>query len=438
MKTEILKNSTLNHLQKFQYFYFSIITLIIWGITSWLRYRKAHPLLFGNESYYHLVVSQSSVFHPLHYISSSSWLFLIPLILALANLFLILKLGKKLNLSNNLVFFSALFLIISPNFIYGYTTIISATFYLFLVLLGFSLLLSRYSLFTVIPFLAASFIDIFSTILILALLAIYYYTFRSKIAFWIFGAVALCLILNVILGLPFVNGPLYEQNPLSDLLSDLGAVQGLSFFILLLFFIGLATAWKTEKYSKIYFLLPILIVGYILNTNIIFSLSVLIIFFAAIGFTNLFERKWVLGTLKTFSVLLLFLGMIFSTISYLERLSSFDPSSAEVEALTWIRENTAPESIILSSPENGYFIQSFSQRPPLKTSTNNLTTAMFNASYISELFPLLEANNVSIIYITPKMKQSLPTDQGFIFLLKNERFKLLHSWENHEVWLFSK
>ncbi len=438
MKTEILKNSTLDHLQKFQYFYFSIITLIIWGITSWLRYRKAQPLLFGNESYFHLVAAQSSIFHPLYYISNLSWLFLIPLILALVNLFLFSYLGKKLNLSNNLIFFSALFLIISPNFIYGYTTIISATFYLFLMLLGFSLLLSKYSWFSVIPFLAASFVDIFSTILILALLAIYYYTYRSKITFWIFGAVTLCLILNLVLGLPLVSGPSYQQNPLSDLLSDLGAVQGLSFFILLLFFIGLATAWKTEKYFKVYLLLPVIITEYIINTNLIFLFSLLIIFFAAIGFTNLFERKWSLETLKTFSVLLLLLGILFSTIAYSERLSSFDPSGADVEALTWIKENTPPESIVLSSPENGYFIQYFGQRQPLKTSTNSLTTTMFNSSYISELFPLLEANNVSIIYITPKMKQSLPTDQGFIFLLKNERFKLLHSRENNEVWLFSK
>jgi hypothetical protein len=38
------------------------------------------------------------------------------------------------------------------------------------------------------------------------------------------------------------------------------------------------------------------------------------------------------------------------------------------------------------------------------------------------------------------MKKNLPKaeDQGLLFLLRNERFKLVHSSENSEVWLFKK
>ena len=50
----------------------------------------------------------------------------------------------------------------------------------------------------------------------------------------------------------------------------------------------------------------------------------------------------------------------------------------------------------------------------------------------------LEENNISHIYINSKVKDSLRDDQGLQFLLKNERFKLLYSRGNSQVWMFDK
>ena len=50
----------------------------------------------------------------------------------------------------------------------------------------------------------------------------------------------------------------------------------------------------------------------------------------------------------------------------------------------------------------------------------------------------MENHGISIIYLTPEMKEKLPKEQGFIFLLKNEKFILIHSKNDIEVWKYKK
>ena len=80
--------------------------------------------------------------------------------------------------------------------------------------------------------------------------------------------------------------------------------------------------------------------------------------------------------------------------------------------------------------ENEYFIRYFAKRSVVSD------PKILAATYINELFPLLEENNISIIYITKDMRRKLTEEQGFLFLLKNERFKLAHASKEAEVWLF--
>ncbi|MEK6905947.1 MAG: hypothetical protein AABX24_06100, partial [Nanoarchaeota archaeon] len=114
------------------------------------------------------------------------------------------------------------------------------------------------------------------------------------------------------------------------------------------------------------------------------------------------------------------------------------------KTLEWIQRNTPEEAVILSAPENSYYISYFAQRKPLFAlhrdyqQQYNISQHIFNAYYINELFPLLEPNNVSIIYISDKMKHTLPKEQEFLFLLQNERFKMLYFTEDTEVWSFEE
>jgi len=54
------------------------------------------------------------------------------------------------------------------------------------------------------------------------------------------------------------------------------------------------------------------------------------------------------------------------------------------------------------------------------------------------LISLLDIHQISIIYLTPDLKSSLPADYGLLALLNTENFKLVHSYQGIEVWFYSK
>ncbi len=262
------------------------------------------------------------------------------------------------------------------------------------------------------------------------------------------GTIILFIFINgFILQLPFIMGPFYIERALHDLISDLGGgLSGMSFFSLLLGFIGLAVTWKKKKMYPAYLLLGIIIPFYIYRPKTLFFLIIASTVFTTVGFTRIFERKWNLPSLKKFTFLLLLLGILFSTLTYLDRIPQSSPTAEEKAALTWMKENTAADDVVFSFPENSYYIQYFAERAPLSVLNEqreeaqkaNDSIGIISALYIEDLFPLLEQHNISLIYITKDMKSRLPGKQGLLFLLKNERFKLIYSNQEVKVWRFKK
>jgi len=308
----------------------------------------------------------------------------------------------------------------------------------------------------VIPFILATFTDLFSILFLLLLQLTYFHRIKKesfltgnkndKFSLLIVGTTSLFFFLNAfVLELPFVLGPFHSQQALTALVSDLGAISGIGFFTLLLAIIGLALTWKNKKYYPIYFFILITIPTYIYNPQTIFYLSLITIFFATVGFIKMFERVWTLAMLKKLTFFILILGLLFSSLTYLDRIDQNEPFQNEVEILKWVKENIPKEKIIFSSPENSYFVRYFAERQPFyerhkkehAVMRNNQTKIVLKSTYISTTFPILEKNNISIIYITPRIKLTYPKEQGLLFLLKNERFKLVHSHEGAEVWVFN-
>ncbi|MBI2151559.1 hypothetical protein HYU21_02415, partial [Candidatus Woesearchaeota archaeon] len=435
---------------------------------------RKEPLFNGAETYAYL-----SILHlqnvPLYFLS------LLPLLLMFGTIYCLINLAKKFNLSTELTFYSFIFFIISPTFINAYSTISTTALFLFFISSGFTLfynlssnLSSDYKFLLkkdistisqilsttlfIIPFLLASLLDWISAILIILILLYFFIksasnnptvkkittdkknTFKSKefINSKIFILIALFLILLLhllVLNRPFSIGPFHEEQFFSDLISDLGGVSGLSFFTLFLAVIGLGSSWNSfNKKKNILFaliLLLITIILYINSTETILYLTLVLVFFAARGFLILLNRKWELSYLKAFTIFLLFLSLFFSTTTYLQRNYHFEPTSSEKEVLLWAKENIPSESIIFSEAVNAPLINYFSQRKAFFSLNENdklkeaTTINIFNSTYTSQTFPLLESNELSIIYLTPQIKEKYPAQQGLLFLLKNERFKML-------------
>src|SRR3989344_1628127 len=172
----------------------------------------------------------------------------------------------------------------------------------------------------------------------------------------------------------------------------------------------------------------------------------MIVFFAASGFILLFERAWVLGVLKKFTFLVVLLTLLFSTMTYIDRATLRGPSLEELQALRWIEDHTTSDTLVFSDPEDSYLVRYFAQREPFSMFHEkksqplraNLTTTVLESTYIDTTFPILEENQISVLYVSSTLREKYPADQGLLFVLKNERFKLLYSSAGQEVWMFKK
>jgi len=432
--------------------YIIAIMILLFSVQMLSNLTADKPLFIGSESYYYLSLSEQGI----HYNSlvnlisliPPSLVFLIPLFIAIFSVLILFDLSKNL-LDKETTFFFILFLILTPGFILSFVTLSSYASFLLLTLLGFFLISKqnkKLRYLSLLPFILAAFFDLFSALLLLVMQSIYLFNGRDKkdrLPFYAAITTAVLLIFNqLITKIPLLLGPFHRQEIFTSLFSDLGGLSGLGLFLIILSFVGFTDILKKGRFKLLY-LLPLLIPAYFFNTDIIFFLAVITSLLAAFGFLKLFEKKWNLLSLKKFTIILLILGILFSTLAYMDRLPESQPLKEDKEVLSWIEENTPENSVVLSVPENTYLIKYFAKRSPVfifdkgkNKEKAELSKNVFSSLYIQDLFPLLEANDVKFIYINRDMKKELPKDQGFIFLLKNERFKLIHSSGDSEVWVF--
>jgi len=465
-----MKNKTkiLEHLIKHKKIYLTILLLIILISPYFIRYFAHNPTIIGESSYFHLnqaehINQQNFYQNPYHLFLSLNSLnnYLIyqaiPILLAILSLFLLINILKEFKLNPKNQFFFLIFLILSPTFIYTFTIINHHSFFIFLILLGFSLLLQKkrflkhlsFPVFALIPF-----FDVFSSILTLLLLLTYFYLKKGNKLKPLITLVIILTLINIILKKILIKTSLKQllllsqydsQNIFIDFFSDLGSLFGLSLFIILLAIIGLIYTWKKEKFYLAYSFLILFTILSIYQTSTLIYLNFFIIFFASFGFTYLSNKEWKLNIIKNTTLLLLTLGIIFSTLTYLDNLSSLSPNPEIKESLLWLKENSEKNTTIFSHPQDSYLIEYHSQEsafihfhdPNFRTKLNT-TNQIFQSSYIKTTFPLVEQNNIHYIYLPPKTKANLPLDRGLIFLFQNERFKRIYNQNNIEIWEFKK
>ena len=436
--------------------FFCLLAAIILLLPLLFNAWQGKPLLMGEESYYHLVAGQELSWQnwqsfPAYLLSLSGLREITPAIfpiLGVITIFLLFNLLKTETFSPEFSFIGLLLLVLSPTFIYSYSTISVYALSFFFLLLGVWCWSGKgkWKYCSIIPFLLITTSDFLSgTVLLLFL----FYYLKDRSHSQERKTMMIVLLVSMIIQLLFFNlpaiiGPFHVADRTRDVISDFGGNSGLGIFLVLLALPGFLTVWKQRKNIFTYGLFLISLGGYIYNTEAILPLTLVLIYFATIGFFAIFERKWEITSIQRFTAFIILLGVLFSTLTYLNRITEFGPTAVDKEALTWIKENTAPETVIFSDLEESYFVQFFAQRKVLLTPEKSTSPAVedyqgiLKAVYIEQLFPLLEKNDISLLYISPKLRKTLPVDQGMLFLLQNERFKLVHSYEDAEVWQFRK
>jgi hypothetical protein len=446
------ENKTFNHINKYKHIYLPLLIILILMSIFLTNYSLEKPLISGEESYYHLTQTkevswENFYYYPLKIIDQSLPIYLIISLISIVSILLGLIILKRVGFSNRFTLIFLTLIIVTPTFIFSFSTIAGYTIFLVLLLSGFYFLTNKKNhLLAIIPFILATLIDLISSVILLLLLLIYFYLHnkeksKEKI---IYLVIFFAIVTFFVFSIPLTLGPFHQENIISDLISDFGGLSGVSLFTLILALIGLSVTWKRKHYYLAYIILPLILILFIYNTETIFYLSILTCFFATIGIIELFSKKWNLEILKKFTFLILILGILFSTLTYVDRISETAPTKADLEVLTWVKENLAAEDNIFSIPEKSYFISYYTNNQPFyqyhqkNVNQANVTSTIITSTYIDPTFPLLEENNLSIIYIPEMFRKEFPEDRGLLFLLKNERFKLIHSQDNAEVWMFSK
>ena len=448
----------IQHVVKFQKSYLIGLAVVILLIPIIVNLALGKPLLMGSESYYHLQQTREFNIGNFYYfplllaslIIPPDLMVFIPFLLAISSILLLIAVTKESSLQGEFIFFFLLFMILSPEFIHNYSVLSANSALVFLAVL-IIYLISRESkwvkIMSIFPLIAASFFNLFSTSLIILALAFYsYFTKKNRLIALILAAL---LFLSGLINLLALNQDVFpiefqEQPLITGLISALGAVGGISFFILLLALIGLAVTWKKKFFWIAYVFLLILVGGYLFNQKLIFLMSIVITFLATVAFAFLARQEWKLPLIKNFTLFILLLGILFSTLSYLNRANLSYPLAAHEETLQWIKENTLPQALIFSSPEQIHYINYLAERRAFhnlykdKEYAAGQYRAVIGALQLNGLISLLDIHQISIIYLTPDLKSSLPADYGLLALLNTENFKLVHSYQGIEVWFYSK
>jgi hypothetical protein len=392
-----------------------------------------------------------SFFH--YFLSGSIWflgrtftLIVFPILMGLFSIIALYLLLERLQVDKKILVLTISLLIASPVFVFTFSTLNAYAFIATFLLWGLYFY-SRDELWGLITslvlFVLVSFFSRFSIILLLAFL-LSYSLITSKKQKW-FLVVLFTLLLVGFKFVPqmfFEFDTIQETNALVDFVSDFGGVVGFSIFALVLGTIGLFTSWAQKKQKYPLYLLLLILIYMAIDVNKSFNIYLLFLvsYLAAIGLLRILKIKWHFTVLRDLTLIIIMCGLIFSTVSYYDRLAQNDYSD-EVAVLNWLSTNTREDSSVLSHYQNGFLIQTLGKRravlDPLSAynigfdQTNDEMNQIFDSRNLRDTKALLKKYKVDYIFINEQMRHGGvwdEDDQGLLFLLQNnETFKKVHS-----------
>jgi hypothetical protein len=464
-----------------------VIMFFVLVFPTLLRFYHGNDSLIGSESYYHFRAARELIrsgslnlanppesipdasysprdyiFNPYHYllvyaskaISLLTASRIVPLLLGFLSVLvfnLILKGFFEESYKRHVIL---LLLVLNPAFIYTFTVSNQHSAAIFFTLLGFLFFMRKGAAGTLLSLLCFSVVSLFSlfnAVLVILLLLAYTLTKRDRQSRFIVSVIFIALFSfasRVSLFYNYTYTP--KVNIFSNLFSDLGGIIGFGIFTIVLAVYGIFKGWK-EKSGFIYFMIlgllavaSLLFIGNVANMYIMFLISIP----AAIGFLKLYDSDWTFGDVKKLALLILVCGIMFSTTSYLTRLSAMPPSKDVFESLNWMADNAFKDGFVLSHYDNGYLISTIARNPVFVDSLSaydydqrflyKVQDTMFYSRDLEETKQLFSVYRISYIYVTPDMKSGLVwsrDNEGLRFLFTSQKtFNRIYEKNGIEIW----
>lgn len=218
---------------------------------------------------------------------------------------------------------------------------------------------------------------------------------------------------------------------------DFGSVFGFDVPLLVLGGIGVFSVWKKTYLPVNLGFLVFVFASFFLRSAIGFSL-LLLAYFAGAFIARLWSRSWEIRHLKMLTLLLICCSFLFSSLAYVHRLADEPPSPDLVRAIRQI----PPDAKMVASHESYYpYIHYYAMK---RTYDGNESSWLFMSRDLRETELFLSRAGIDTFFVTSSMRRGLvwtADEAGLDFLLKNSRrFILVYSFqddgESYEIWQY--
>lgn len=421
------------------------------GKDAYFDIKTANEIINGERGIYEADSYQILIMLMIKFLRTDALLRLVPLVLGIISLYLSRKILREMRLKKRASFFIMLSFILSPFFVSTFTISSKKALAvaLFLVLI--------YSFFTRKSIVATA------SAILLALSGFWSALYTALI--WVIqvknkrisfkkSAIALVFIALAIIFLyipEFLAGNIQFEHPnyLREFLSDFGGINGIGIFSLLLAVVGLFTVRKFKRKNYLFYISSaLLIIASFFFNELIAYTQLIIIFLAGLGYSYFYKIKWEADYLRQAFLLLLFCGLLFSTISDAINVSHMLPSQKYEEAMGMIKNYSQPGDIIFSDYRNGFWMEYFADRKAVlneKTKNNadekfSDSHALLNTYDLKEAKKIISKYGVKFIVITKNMFEGdvwEREDRGLHFLMQNkENFEKEYNNSEVHVWRY--
>ena len=447
-----------------------ILALIVLTIPGIVKTLSGNTTFIGEESYYHIrMIDQFrdyglkstevltdkpysfNLFHASLSLLPKSEIFIkiIPLILGLASLVILVLLFTKMNISADDSIFSIIVIILSPIFIYTFTTFTPDSLAFFLLALGFLLFINRNYL-SAIVFSALVLTNFMYGISVLLILIAYNLIKKKFDADFYVNSAA--IILTTIFALIFLDYNLFVQftpitTSLNNLFVSFSAIKGYSFFIVILAIIGFKMDWKRSfKQTLIYSFIASVFILSVLYPALRILVNSALAVYAGIAISKFIKDEWNVKKLKGITLLLIICSLLFSTAVFLKaEITEINPK--KVEAINYLTA-TDKGDIILSSVENGFLIETLANRIAYLDSNSYkfsdyeekvaVAKSIYYSRSLDKLKTILNSNKINHILVDNKMRTGgiwNTREEGILLLFDNSK-SFVKIFDNKEVQIY--
>lgn len=335
---------------------------------------------------------------------------------------------------------SSLLLITSPSFVYLFTVSNKFAPSIFLSLLAIYLNFDNKKLLSVLCIPLIGFFSFGASLVLLTLYLIYVIYHKRQYLCFLISLFLIFLVYFIqfnkinLRSLFFIrdNVILFLQN----FISDFGGAYGIGVFMILLSFMGIFMLWRYKyKFIAVYLsFIFLFFMAYFFNF-IIFYLNILAAVLAGYTLINLYTVKWESDFIKRFVIIVLICGLLFSSISFVNRLIDEKPTKEFYDGIYYLNRQPG-EDIVFSHYSRGNWISYAGKKNVMDSNFLNApnlydrfrdSETLLHSDDINEVYGLIEKYGIKYVFVDNEMVSGLVWNGNnleLLFILKNdERFK---------------